>query len=129
MKDNKKLSKLLSKRFERSVYWNEYKTKTGNNDKRNVPRHFHEWNFFRVRRLFVLVYLNQLNSAKRFKARKYLPKGIVNNYNVIINWKNFSDQVINSDIKQYEEIRRLTKGQAEDYTTACLLNYDYTKNH
>ena len=26
-RDNKKLSKLLSKGFERSVYWNEYKTK------------------------------------------------------------------------------------------------------
>ena len=26
-RDNQKLSKLLSKRFERSVYWNEYKTK------------------------------------------------------------------------------------------------------
>ena len=26
-KDNQKSSKLLSKRFERSVYWNEYRTK------------------------------------------------------------------------------------------------------
>ena len=26
-RDNQKLSKLLSKRFERLVYWNEYKTK------------------------------------------------------------------------------------------------------
>ena len=29
-KDNRKLSKLLSKGFERSVCWNEYKTKTEN---------------------------------------------------------------------------------------------------
>ena len=29
-RDNQKLSKLLSKGFERSVYWNEYKTKNGN---------------------------------------------------------------------------------------------------
>ena len=27
-RDNQKLSKLLSKGFERSVYWNEYKTKS-----------------------------------------------------------------------------------------------------
>ena len=27
-RDNQKLSKLLSKEFERSVYWNEYKTKS-----------------------------------------------------------------------------------------------------
>ena len=29
-RQNKKLSKLLSKRFERSDYWNEYKTKSEN---------------------------------------------------------------------------------------------------
>ena len=29
-KENQKLSKLLSKGFERSVYWNEYKTKSEN---------------------------------------------------------------------------------------------------
>ena len=27
-RDNQKLSKLLSKEYERSVYWNEYKTKS-----------------------------------------------------------------------------------------------------
>ena len=30
---NQKLSKLFSKRFERSVYWNEYKTKSENKNK------------------------------------------------------------------------------------------------
>ena len=31
--------------------------------------------------------------------------------------KNFYDQPIDSDVKQYEEIRKLTTGQSEDYTT------------
>ena len=35
------------------------------------------------------------------------------------------NQVIDSDIKQYKEIRTLTKGQGEDYTTGCLLDHDY----
>ena len=39
------------------------------------------------------------------------------NYNAIINKKNFYDQPIDSDIKQYKEIRKLTTGQAENYTT------------
>ena len=43
--------------------------------------------------------------------------------------KNFYYQSINSDIKQYEEIRELTTGQGEDYTTGYLLDYDYVKNH
>ena len=39
------------------------------------------------------------------------------------------DQPIDSDIKQYEEIRKLTIGQEEDYTNGCLLDCDYMKNH
>ena len=32
VRDNQNLSKFLSKRFERSIYWNEYKTKRENNN-------------------------------------------------------------------------------------------------
>ena len=39
------------------------------------------------------------------------------------------DQPIDSNIKRYEEIRKLKAGQGEDYTTECLLGYDYMKNH
>ena len=49
-------------------------------------------------------------------------------YSVIINGKNFYDH-IDSDIKRYKEIRNLTTGQSENYTTGCLLDYDYIKNH
>ena len=80
--------------------------------------------------MFILVYSNQDASSKRSKTRRYyLPKGIVKNCNIIINGKNFYDQEIDSDIKQYEEIRKLTTGQGEDYTTGCLLDYNYIKNH
>ena len=39
------------------------------------------------------------------------------------------DQAIDSDIKQYEEIRKLTTGKGEDYTTGCSLDYNHIKNH
>ena len=39
-RDNEKLSKLLRKRFERSVYWNEYKTKSDNKNTTNKFRFF-----------------------------------------------------------------------------------------
>ena len=77
-----------------------------------------------------MVYTNQDANAKRFNDWKwYLPKDILNNYNVIVNGKNFYDQPIDSDIKGYEEIRKLTTGQGEDYTAGCLLDYDYIKNN
>ena len=39
------------------------------------------------------------------------------------------EQAIDSDRKQYEEIRKLTIGQGEHCTTGCLLGYDFIKNH
>ena len=58
-----------------------------------------------------------------------MPKGIIEKYNVITKRKKFDDQPVHYDIKQYEEIRKLKTGHSEDYTTGCLLDYDYLKNH
>ena len=93
-------------------------------------RYFLQSDFVRVNILFVLVYSNQDANAKRFKTgRYYLPKGIIKSYNVIINGKNVYDQPIDSNIKQYEKIIKLTTGQGEDYTTGCLLDYENNKYH
>ena len=80
--------------------------------------------------MFALAYSNQDNNSKRCKTFKYyLPKDIIKNYNVLINGRNFYDQPIDPDIKWYEEIRKLTTGQGEEYTTRCLLDYEYIKNN
>ena len=127
---NQKVSKLLRKRFQRLVYWNEYKTRSNNKDIKNEFRHFLESNFVGVNGLFVLIYTTHGNNVKIFDARKYyLPKGIIKNYNMIINGKSFYDQAIDCDKERYEEIRKLPTGSGEDYTTGCLLDYDYIKNH
>ena len=47
----------------------------------------------------------------------------------MIDGKNFFDQPINSMAKTYENIRKITIGQGDDYTTACLLEYSYSKNY
>ena len=51
----RQLLKLLSKGFERLVYWNEYETKSENRNTANEFRYFFESNFVGVNRLFVLV--------------------------------------------------------------------------
>ena len=105
VRDNKKLSKLLSKGFERSVYWNKHKTKSVDKNITNEFRYFLESSFVEVNRLFVLVYPNRNDDVKIFKAKRYyLPKGIIKNYNVVIIGKNFYEQAIDSDIKRYEEL-------------------------
>ena len=43
--------------------------------------------------------------------------------------RNFFDQPINSMTKTYENIRKIATGQGDDYTTGCLLDYSYFKDH
>ena len=47
----------------------------------------------------------------------------------MIDGKNFFDQPINSNIKTYENNRKIATGQGDDYTTGCLLDYPYFKDH
>ena len=47
----------------------------------------------------------------------------------MIDGKNVSDQPINSNLKTYDNIRKVTTGQGDDYTTGCLLDYIYLKNY
>ena len=49
----------------------------------------------------------------------YLPKVEIKDYNV--DGKNIFDQPINSMAKTYKNIRKITIGQGDDYTTGCLL--------
>ena len=50
-------------------------------------------------------------------------------YNVMADGKNFFNQPINSMIKTYKNIRKIATGQGDDYTTGCLLDYSYFKDH
>ena len=49
----------------------------------------------------------------------------IENYNIEIDGRNFYDQPINDSIKQYDEIRKISTGQGDDYTTGCLLDFSY----
>ena len=50
-----KTIKLFSKWFERSIYWNEFKTQSKNNNTTNKFRYFLKSNFVGDNKLFVLV--------------------------------------------------------------------------
>ena len=39
------------------------------------------------------------------------------------------NQPINDLIKQYDEVRKVSTGQGDDYTTGCLLDYVYFKDN
>ena len=43
----------------------------------------------------------------------------------MINGENFFDQPIKNNKVTYENIRKITTGQGDDYTTSCLLDHSY----
>ena len=47
----------------------------------------------------------------------------------MIDGRNFYGQPVNDLIKQYDEVRKVSTGQGDDYTTGCLLDYAYFKNN
>ena len=121
-KDSQKLWKLLSTGLERSVYWNEYKTKKWEQEcNKRIYISFIELNFAWVNKLFVLTYSNQDDNSERCQVKTYyLPKNFTENFNVIVNGKKFLWPNHYSDTKQFEEIRNLATGQGEDCTTGCF---------
>ena len=49
--------------------------------------------------------------------------------NVLIDKRNFHDQAITDLIKQYDEVRKVSTEQGDDYATGCLLDYVYFKDN
>ena len=127
--DNEKLSKLLSEGFKRPVYWNKYKIIPNKTYHENDNiRELLDSSYQGVKRLFVLAYDNAAgnNQVSVDSYKKYfLPRVKIENYNIEIDGRNFYDQPINDSIKQYDEVRKISTGQGDDYTTGCLLDFVY----
>ena len=134
-KDNVKLVKLLVEGFKRPDYWNKYQTKieSRNLDNNNLRKFPLDAAFQGVKRLFVPAFNNTENNANRVEktshTKHFFPRINITNYNVLINGRNFYDQPINNLVKQYGKIRKIATGPGADYTTGCLIDYHYFKNH
>ena len=128
------MSKLLSKGFKRPIFWNEYKVipnkivEIAAENGEKYIRELLDSSYQGVERLFVLAYNNtagngqvSIDSHKKY----FLPRVKIENYNIEINGRNFYYQLINDSIKQYDEIRKISTGQGDDYTTGCLLDFAY----
>ena len=130
--DNKDFIEQQNKGFQRSIYWNEYKTKEINeNADANVFKYINlDPSFQGVNRLFVMTYNRANVQPTRNGQRKYyLPRIDLEKYNVIIDGRNFYDNPIESDIEKYRELKKVMIGKGEDYTTGSLLDFNYFDKH
>ena len=130
--DNKDFIEQQNKGFQRSIYWNKYKTKEINEDAdANMFKYSNlDASFQGVNRLFVMAYNRVDGQPTRNGQRKYyLPRISLNKYDVIIDGRNFYDNPIESDIEKYRELKKVMIGKGEDYTTGSLLDYNYFDKH
>ena len=47
----------------------------------------------------------------------------------MIDGRNFFDQPVKNDLITVDNIWKITTGQGDNYTTGCLLGYNYFKNY
>ena len=82
--------------------------------------------------MFVLAYRDR-SGANRVTADShriyFLPRIKSENYNIEIDGRNFYNQPINDLIKQFDEVRKVSTGQGDDYKTGCLLDFAYFKTN
>ena len=71
---------------------------------------------------------NNQASVDSYK-KHFLPRVKIENNNIEIDGRKFYDQPINDSVKQYDEIRKVSTGQGDDYTSGCFLDFAYFENN
>ena len=80
--------------------------------------------FQRVNRLLQLIDGNNVTNENSYRTN-FFPKFKMKNYNIKIDGRKFYDLSINDLIKRYDEVRKISTGQGDDYSTGCLLDFAY----
>ena len=121
--DNSKLLPQLQNGFKRTISWNKYLPKP---ELLAQNANLNHLSFQGINRLFVLAF----QDAQRRSNKEYcIPNVEIKDYNLLIDGKNFFDQKIENNKVTYENIRKISIVQGDDYTTGCLLDYTYFKKY
>ena len=124
--DNDKLLEQLRSAFKRTITCNEYQSKVSTERQNQYLDFLIDPSFHGVNRLSVLF---EIEDNRKVNTQHYLPKVEIKDYNVMIDGENVFDQAVQSYTRTYDNIQKIATGQGDDYTTGCLLNYNYFKKH
>ena len=125
--DNAKLLQKLKSGFKRTINRKKYESSVKTFPQNRYLNCLINPSFQGVHRLFVLSFENENDRISH--SIYYLPKAEIKDYNFMIDVKNFFNQPIKSMTETYQNIRKIATGQGDDYTTGCLLDYSYFKDH
>ena len=121
--ENTKFLQQLKSCFKRVINWNKYLSKPELLAQNPNLNHLVEPSFQGINRLVVSAFEN--DNDKISDDEYYLPTVEINDYNIVINGENFFDQPIKNNKITYDNIRKIATGQGDDFTTGCLLDYQY----
>ena len=124
--DNDKLLEQLRSAFKRTITCNKYQLKVSTERQNQYLDFLIDPSFHGVNRLSVLF---EIEDDRKVNTQYYLPKVEIKDYNVMIDGENVFDQAVQSYTRTYDNIQKIATGQRDDYTTGCLLNYNYFKKH
>ena len=113
--------------FKRIINWSKYQSKVSIERQNQYLDFLIAPSFQRGNRLLVLLFENE--NGRKKHTRYYLPTVEIKDYNVMIDGKNVFDQPVKSDTRTYDNIIKIATSQGDDYTTGCLLDYPYFKEH
>ena len=122
--DEIKLLTNLKSGFTREIIWNKYRSQMSTEAINNNSNILIDPSFTNVNRLFVLAY--QATANRQSFSQFYLPKVMIEDFNVIIDKLAFFDLPIKTEEEAYEKIIDISRNN--EYTTGNLLDYDYFKN-
>ena len=127
IQDNAKLLEQLRSGFLRTINWNKYQPKVSTERQNQYLKFLTDSSFQVINRLFVLSFENENN--RTVLTKDYLQTVEIKDYNVMINGKRLFDQPVKSTVRTFDNIQKIATGQGDDYTTGCLLDYNYFNNY
>ena len=127
IQDNAKLLQQLKSGFKRTINWNKYELKLTVQAQNQYLDSVINPSSQGVNRLFVLSFQN--NGSRTSYTIYNLPLAEVNCYNVVIDGRNFFEQPVKNNFITYDNIWKIATGQGDDYTTGCLLDYNYFNSY
>ena len=126
--NDKKLLEQLKSGFERTIKWNKYRSQMTIQAKNNNLNYLIDPTIMSVNRLFVLSFPRKNNTDSRYSfSNYYVPKGKINDFNVLIDGKSFFDLSVKNEEEAYEKIIEMSNNN--DYTNVNLLDYAFLKNY
>ena len=118
--DNVILLKQLESGFKRSINWNKYQSKITDLAQNKYLDFLIDPDFQGLNMFFYY----------HLKVRMFekVTSNIFDIF-VMIDERNFFDQSVKNNLRTNDSIRTIATGQGDDYTTGCLLDYQYFKEY